>query len=109
LITLGALVVAARRAGADRTLLQAMARQFGRVSWTALAISVVTGTLQVERLGFDWADDALSLKLLLVTAAAALAFIHQLTAKRTSARTRGMIQAAILILSIGIFGAAVNL
>ena len=86
-----------------------MARQFGRVSWTALAVSVITGILQVERLGYDWAGSELTLKLTLVTAAAALALIHQLTAKRTSARTRGLIQAAILVLSVGIFGAAVNL
>ncbi len=109
LITLGALVVAARRAGADRALLQAMARQFGRVSWSALAISVLTGVLQVERLGFDWADGGLTLKLTLVFIAGGLAFFHQLTAKRTSPAVRGIIQAVILVVSIAIFGAAVNL
>jgi putative copper export protein len=35
LITLGALVPALRKAGADRALLQAAARQFGRLSWVA--------------------------------------------------------------------------
>ncbi|MDJ0959284.1 MAG: hypothetical protein QNJ88_01410 [Acidimicrobiia bacterium] len=109
LITLGALVVAVRRSGGDRGVLQAMARQFGRVSWAAMAISVLTGVLQVERLGFDWADGALSLKLTLVVLAAGLAYAHQLTAKRTSPAVRGIIQAVILLLSIGIFGAAVNL
>jgi hypothetical protein len=109
LITLGALVVAARRAGADREVLQAMARGFGRVSWTALTISLLTGTLQVERLGFDWADGALTLKLTLVFLAAGLAYVHQLTARRTSPAVRGIIQAVILVLSIAIFGAAVNL
>lgn len=34
LITLAALVVALRREGADRALLQASARMFARVSWT---------------------------------------------------------------------------
>ena len=109
LITLGALVVAARRAGADRAVLQAMARQFGRVSWTALVISILTGVLQVERLGFDWADGALSLKLTLVFIAAALAYGHQITAKRTSPAVRGVIQGVILLVSVAIFAAAVNL
>jgi len=109
LITLGALVVAARRAGADREILQAMARQFGRVSWSALTVSVLTGVLQVERLGFDWTDGALTLKLTLVLVAAGLAYGHQLTAKYTSPAIRGMVQAVILLVSIGIFGAAVNL
>jgi hypothetical protein len=109
LITLGALVVAARRAGANRELLQALARQFGRVSWTAISISVFTGILQVERLGFDWGDGALTLKLTLVFLAAGLAYVHQLTARRTSTALRGIIQTVILVLSIAIFGAAVNL
>ena len=109
LITLGALVVAVRRSGADRSILQAMARQFGRVSWTALTISALTGALQVERLGFDWADGALTLKLTLIVLAAGLALGHQLTAKRTSPAVRGIIQGVILLLSIGIFAAAVNL
>jgi hypothetical protein len=102
-------VVAARRAGADRSVLQAMALQFGRVSWTALAISVATGIVQVERLGFDWADGALTLKLTLVFIAAALAFGHQITAKRTPPAWRGAIQGLILLVSVAIFGAAVNL
>ena len=43
LITLAALVTALRRAGAERPLLQAMARRFGVVSWAAMATAVVTG------------------------------------------------------------------
>ena len=81
----------------------------GPSSCTAMAISVLTGILQVERLGFDWADGALSVKLTLVLLAAGLAYTHQLTARRTSASVRGIIQAVILVLSIAIFGAAVNL
>jgi hypothetical protein len=74
-----------------------------------MAISVLTGVLQVERLGFDWADGALSFKLTLVLLAAGLAYAHQLTAKRTSPAVRGIIQGVILLLSVGIFAAAVNL
>jgi len=40
LIVLAAAVVGLRRAGADRSLLQAVARSFGRVSWAAMAIAV---------------------------------------------------------------------
>jgi putative copper export protein len=109
LITLGALVPALRRAGADRPLLQAAARQFGRVSWTALVIAVGTGIVQVERLGFGWTDGGLSLKLTLVVTAGGLALAHQLTARRTTAALRGAIQGVILLVSVGIFGAAVVL
>ena len=42
LITLGALVPALRRAGVERPQLQAMARQFGRGSWSAMVILVVS-------------------------------------------------------------------
>ena len=43
LITLGALVAAVRREGVDRSVLRAMARMFGRVSWTAMGLAVATG------------------------------------------------------------------
>ena len=109
LITLAALVVALRRAGATREHLQAAARMFGRVSWTALAVSVTTGILQVERLGFDWSDAALTRKLTLVLIAGGLALGHQVTARYTSPGLRGAIQGIILVVSIAIFGAAVAL
>jgi putative copper export protein len=109
LITLAVLVVALRRAGAGRGELQAAARAFGRLSWVALATAVFTGTLQVERLGFSWTDPALTRKLGLVFIAGSLAFVHQLTARRTTPAIRGMIQGVILVVSIAIFGAAVAL
>lgn len=114
LITLGALVPALRKAGADRPLLQAMARQFGRVSWSAMAVAVVTGVIQIFRL--DVETDVrteygrrLFLKLSLVGLAAALALAHQLSARSTGPAVRGMLQAAILAVSLGIFAAAVAL
>lgn len=107
LITLAALIPAMRSAGAERPLLQAVARQFGRVSWVALGVAVVTGIWQVELVGYAWAD--LTLKLTLVVIAAGLALIHQLTARRSTAAMRGLLQGAILLTSIGIFGAAVAL
>jgi len=109
LITLGALVTALRRAGAERPLLQAMARRFGVVSWVAMAVAVATGVWQVSRLSIPWSNDRLELKVGLVVLAAGLALLHQLTAKRTSAAVRGIIQAVILVVSIAIVGAAVRL
>jgi len=109
LITLAALVVALRRAGADRSHLQAAARQFGRVSWTALGLIVATGIWQVERIGLSWTYGRLVFKLVLVGTVAVLAFLHQITAKQTSAAVRGALQGIILVLSVGIFGAATRL
>lgn len=105
LITLAVLVVALRNAGADRPMLQAAARQFGRLSWTALAVAVATGIWQMEVIGYSYA--AVAVKLGLVVTAGVLALIHQLTARNTSAAVRGAIQAVILVVSILIFGAAV--
>ena len=62
LITLGALVTALRRGGAGRPLLQAMARRFGTVSWTAMVVAVATGIWQVGRLNIPWSDNRLELK-----------------------------------------------
>ncbi len=114
LITLGALVPALRRAGAERELLQAMARQFGRVSWAAMALAVITGIIQLTRvdLGRGAATSygrALFAKLLLVGLAAALALGHQLTARSTTPAVRGIIQGLILLSSLGILAMAVVL
>lgn len=107
LIVLAGIVPSLRKAGADRSILQAAARQFGRLSWTALAVAVATGVLMVIRLGWPWSR--LDLKIILVAAAAILALAHQLTARRTGPAVRGVLQAAILVVSIAIFGAAVAL
>ena len=114
LITLGALVTAVRATGADRSVLQAMARQFGRLSWAALGVAVATGVIQLSRLEFSLSDDTsyattLMIKLTLVGIAAGLALLHQLTAKTSTPATRGMIQGLILVASLGILAAAVAL
>ena len=109
LLTLGALVPIVRRNGGSTDLLRAMARQFGRVSWTAMVLAVVTGVWQVQRLGIDWGASELSLKLGLVVVVVALAAVHQFTARRTSAALRGAIQGVILLVSLGIVAAAVAL
>ena len=114
LITLAALVPTMRNAGAERSQLQAVARQFGRLSWVAMGLAVVTGVLQLIERSTDAASraamgPALALKLGLVGLAVALALGHQLTASRTSPAVRGITQGLILLVSIGIFGAAVSL
>lgn len=109
LIVMGALVVALRRANASREQLRAAARGFARVSWVAMAVAILTGIAQVEALGMAWSYGRLDAKLVLVLLAIVLAGGHQLTARRSSARTRGMIQVAILVVSLGIFAAAVSL
>ena len=107
LIALAALVPVLRRTGSDRPQLQAIARRFGVVSWSAMAVAVVTGVWQVIRLHFPWSDVAL--KVTLVIVAFGLALVHQLTARHTSPGVRGALQGMILVVSIAIFGAAVAL
>ena len=109
LVVLAASVVALRRAGADSSLLQAVARGFGRVSWTAMALAVPTGLLQVVWMQLPWTYSRLHLEIGAVAAVILMAAFHQATARRASPRARGMIQAAIMLASAGVFAAAVAL
>ncbi len=109
LLTLGALVPALRRAGASRPMLQAAARQFGRVSWTAMAVALGTGVAQVELMGLPWSWGRLHMKLGMVGLTVVLAGIHQATARRSSPAQRGAVQGLILLASLGVFAAAVAL
>ena len=109
LIVLSALVPAMRKAGADIEVLRAAARQFARVTWTALTLLVITGISQVELIGWSWSYPPLHLKLGLVLLTGALAAFHQVTARRFSPAVRGMIQGAIGLASIAVFAAAVML
>ncbi len=72
-------------------------------------VLIVTGIWQVERIGLSWTYDRLVLKLTLVGLVAVLALVHQFTARNTSPAVRGALQGLILLLSIGIFGAAVRI
>ena len=107
LIVLGFLVSAIRTATDDRSVLQAAARRFSVVSWIAMATALATGL----RLYFiDKAQpDEFLLKWSLITIVIIIALVHQLTARRTPPAIRGITQAFILLLSIGIFAAAVAL
>ena len=106
LLTLAALVPALRSAGAERPILQAAARRFAAVSWTAMGAAVATGIWQVLVLRIDWGR--LLPKLTLVGTMIGLALFHQITAKRTSPAVRGVIQGIILVLAVTTFGVAVG-
>jgi putative copper export protein len=106
LITLGALVPAMRKAGADRSMIQAVARQFARVSWAAFGVAVLTGGwVVVDYLDFP----ALPWKLGLVAVTGGLALWHQFAAGTQSAKVRGIVQGIILATSLGVVAAAVAL
>lgn len=106
LITLGALIPALRAAGAERPMLQAVARQFGRVSWAAFALAVLTGGwVAVDHLD----NPALPWKMGTVALAGGLALWHTLGARDQSPRTRGILQGLIMLVSLGIVAAAIAL
>ncbi|HSG79694.1 MAG TPA: hypothetical protein VLD62_08950 [Acidimicrobiia bacterium] len=109
-ITVGAIVPALRTSGASSEQLRAMARAFGRASWTALAVLVVTGIWQMVR-AEDGAisEVAFGIKLMLVGVAGSLALLHQMTARTASPATRGIVQGLILLASLGALAAAVAL
>lgn len=114
LITLSVAVVALRRAGADRTHLQAVGSAFGKLSWAAMGVLVITGVAQVMILPDGSTSPRgtygrlILVKLLLVGLVAGLALFHQMTAATVSPKTRGLIQGLILILSLAIFWVAVQ-
>ena len=107
LITLAYLVTAIRNTTDDVDVLRAVARRFGVLSWMAFAVAILSGTWMYTNIELPWAD--FSTKGTLIILAGGLALFHQLTAKRSSAAVRGIIQLLILVVSIGIFGAAVTL
>lgn len=107
LIVLGFIIQAARKASVEIEVLRAMARRFGLVSWIAMAVAVLTGIRLYGLIGLPWSD--FSTKGTLVALSIALAAVHQFTARRTKPAVRGMLQAVIMLLAIGIFAAAVTL
>ncbi|MCH7585323.1 MAG: hypothetical protein IH941_09195 [Acidobacteria bacterium] len=106
MITVGALVPALRSAGVERKQLQAMARRFGVVSWTAMLVAVVTGVAEIFRLDIDLSP-ALAWKITLVGVAISIAFIHQQTARHVAPALRGAMEGASLLIGLAILAAAV--
>jgi putative copper export protein len=107
LITLAFLVTAIRGTTDSIEVLRAVARSFSVLSWIAFAVAIITGTWMYTDIGLPWED--FSTKGTLIILAGGLALFHQITAKRSSPAVRGIIQLLILIVSIGVFGAAVTL
>jgi putative copper export protein len=106
LVTLGALVGAVRSQGVDRSVLQAMARMFSKVSWSAMGVAVLSGAW----MAIDHIDEpALAVKVATVAVTAGLAAYHQFAAGSQSPRSRGILQGLILLSSLGIVAAAVAL
>ncbi len=107
MVTVGALVPAMRKAGAERAQIQAVARQFGRVSWVALGPTVGVGIIAlIINPDLVSALPGFELKMGLVAAAAGLALWHQLAAGDQSPARRGMTQAAILVVTLGVYAVA---
>ena len=106
MITMGAIVQAARSAGVSRDQLRAMARRFGAVSWVAMALAVATGIAQVFRLDVELSAP-FAIKLTLVSVVVALAFAHREMAREASPAVRGAMEAALLLISLAILAAAV--
>ena len=109
LITMTALVPAMRRAGADIEIIRASARQFGRLSWAAMGVAVVSGLIQANDIGYRLSEGPLGTKVQVVGVMIGLVVVHQITAKRTTAALRGAIQGAILALSLLTFWLAVTI
>ncbi len=78
------------------------------MAWAALSVSVATGITQVIRLDIELAAP-LTVKLILVSVAVSLAFVHQEIARHVSAALRGAMEAVLLVLALAILGAAVAL
>ena len=107
LIVMAGLVPAVRNATDDRNVIRAIAHRFGILSWGALGILVVTGTAMLL-IGFDLST-TMTTKIGLVFVSAGLAAWHTVSARHQTPRTRGMIQATILLLALVIIGLAINL
>lgn len=98
-VTLGALVPVLRRAGAD--LPRLVARQFGRVAWTAFAVLVVTGIWNMAT--YDGKDRSgypttIALKLVLVALSGIAAYVHQRGGSRLALAVGG---AAAMVFALG--------
>ena len=109
LIVLGPLVMALRRSGASTEQLRATARMFSYVTWTAMGVAIATGLGQVVLLHLPWTYPRLHVKIAVVTTTVVVTLVHQRTAATMSRRALGLMHAAMLLGSLGIYAAAVAL
>ncbi|MFQ5522149.1 MAG: hypothetical protein ACE5F5_01035 [Acidimicrobiia bacterium] len=106
LIVLAGLVRAVRQVTDDRAVLQAIARRFSVLSWTALGVLVATGIIQVLDRPLT---GVLLAKIGLVLISAMLAAWHTVAAREQSPAVRGAIQGIILVLALAIVALATYL
>lgn len=110
MITVAAIVMVLRKAGTERSTIQAAARRFGQVTWIAMSVSAVTGVWQLQRLDITVrGNTTLMLKLLLVGTSVGLAFFHQEVARDVSPAARGVMEGSLLLLGLAILATAVAL
>lgn len=105
MIVVAVLVPTVRKATDDRTVIQAMAKRFGVVSWTALGVLVLTGSW----MAVDFWGRTLAIKVGLVFVIALLAAWHSVMAAEMSPRVRVIGQGLILILSLVVLYLATTL
>ncbi len=103
LIVVAGLVPAVRRVTDDRSILKAIARRFGVISWTALGVLVATGIIQILDRPLT---GVLVAKIALVLVSALLAAWHTVAASQQSPALRGAIQGTILLLALVILALA---
>lgn len=106
---MAALVPAMRRAVADIEIIRAAAPQFGRLSWAAMGVAVVTELIQANDFGYRLSEGPLGAKVQVVGVMIGLVVVHQITAKKTTAALRSAIQGVILVLSLLTFWLAVSI
>jgi len=110
MIIVAALVPLLRKSGVERPVIQAAARRFGAIAWMAISMSVVTGLVQLARLDVEVrGNTTLMAKLALVGVSVGLTFVHQEIARDVSPAMRGLMEATLLGLGLGILFAAVSL
>jgi putative copper export protein len=109
IVVLGPVVVAVRSAGAPPEAIRAGARAFARVTWTAMAVAVVTGLVQVQGIPLPWSYGRLHAKLGAVGAVIAVTLLHQTLAGRVGPRARGAMELLVLLTSLAVYACAVRL
>ena len=105
LIVMAVLVPAVREVTDDRSVIQAMARRFGVISWVALGVLVFTGAA----LAIDNWSQTLIVKIGLVLLVTMIAAWHSVMGNAQSARTRRATQGVIVALSLLILWAAISI
>ena len=74
-----------------------------------MGIAIVTGVGQVILMNMPWGFGRLHVKLGLVALAVIITLVHQLTARRSSPAVRGAVTGLVVLVSLGIYAAAVAL